>query len=277
MSRIPTNDNPQALTFQCDGKLEGPGVSEQVQHRPQRAGRRESAEGRTMNTRMAFIVSCFACFTLLGCAGEQRKFTGFLSDYSKLAPHPTIQGALVYWNPKIDPKKYKSVIVAPIDLHFRDRNEESRARPEDVAAFRRFVTDELTRAIGKHASIVTEPGANVLRLRLQVANLQFTQSIDEPPHPWPPRDYALGTADIETAAHDSVSGDLIVAYVSPRCGVERSRIFFLTSPPGRWDAAKTALRARIVTWTDHAARHFAPDPNVKQTAMENPAIESMGR
>jgi len=277
MSQITMNDNPQNFTIGFEGKSEGPCVSEQEQYRAQRAGRRESAESRTMTTRMACIVSCVACSTLLGCAGEQRRFTGFLSDYSMLAPHPTIQGALVYWNPRVDPKKYKSVIVEPIDVHFRDRIEESRAKPEDVAAFRSFVTDELTKAIGKHASIATEPGANVLRLRLQVANLQFTRSMDEPPHPWPPRDYALGTADIETAAHDSVSGDLIVAYVSPRRSVEQTRTFFLTSPPGRWDAAKTVLRDRIVTWTDHAARHFAPDPNGTQTAIKNSAIGNTRR
>jgi hypothetical protein len=138
------------------------------------------------------------------------------------------------------------------------RSEESRAKPEDVAAFRRFVTDELTKAIGKHATIATEPGANVLRCRLQVANLTFTRSTGAPPYPWLPPDLVLGSANIETDARDSISGELVVAYVSPRGSVEIYTPPLLAGPPDRWEAAKAGIRNRIVTWTDQAARYFVP-------------------
>jgi hypothetical protein len=222
----------------------------------QPVGQREQAGGKTMKNRMLCIALCGVCLALLGCASEQRRFTGFLGDYSMLKPHPTIQDALVYWNPDIDPKQYKAVLVEPVEVRFRGRSEENRARPEDVAAFRRFVTDELTTAISKHAAIATEPGPNVLRCRLQVADLQFTQMIDGPRLNWHP-DYALGSANIETDAHDSISGELVVAYVGPCGSVEiYAPPGLLARPPDHWEAAKTAIHNRIVTWTDYAARYF---------------------
>ena len=193
------------------------------------------------------LVSFGACFALFGCASEQRRFTGFLRDYSLLQPHPTIQGALVYRNPDIDPKEYKAVLVESVEVHFMDPIEENRAKREEVAAFRRFVNDEFTATIRRHAAIVTEPGPNVLRYRLQVSNLRLTQLISEPYPVWSTRDYALGTAYIETAAHDSVSGELVLAYVSPRGSVERVTTFMLTSAPDHWEAARTVVRNHIVT------------------------------
>jgi hypothetical protein len=200
-----------------------------------------------MNNRMIYLLSFGACFALFGCASEQPRVTGFLSDYSILKPHPTIQGALVYRNPDIDFQEYTAILVEPVELHFMDQNEKNRAKPEELAAFRRFVHGELTAAISKHSAIVTEPGPNVLRYRLQVSNLRLTQLISDPYPVWSTRDYALGTAYIETAAHDSVSGELVLAYVSPRGSVERVTTFMLAKAPDHWEAAKIVVRNHIVT------------------------------
>ncbi len=202
-----------------------------------------------MKNIMAFIVSCGACLALVGCASEQPRCTGFLSDYSVLKPHPTIQGALVYWNPDIDLTEYKAVLIESVEVRCMNENGDNCATPEDVAAFRRFVNDELTAAIGKHKGIVTEPGPQVLCVRLQV-NLRLTGPVDTPPPPWPQREYALATANIEAEAHNPISGELVAAYVSPRNGVEWYTTFFLTNPPDPWEAARAVARKRIATIGD---------------------------
>lgn len=141
------------------------------------------------------------------------------------------------------------MLIDPVEVRCINGNGDNRAAPEDIAAFRGFVNDEVTAAIGKHTAIVTEPGPHVLRCRLQV-NLRLTGSVDTPPPPWPPREYALGTANIEADAHDPISGELVAAYVSPRDGVEWYTTFFLTSPPDPWEAARTVARNRIATIGD---------------------------
>jgi len=270
MLRIMANDNPRIPTFRLEGRLKGPWVHELKQCLRSMVARPEVVGLNPMKSRLMQIVLCGVVFTCVGCASEQRRFTGFLSDYSILKPHPTIQGALVYWNPGIDPKQYKAVIVEPVEVDLMNRGEENAARPKDVAAFRRFVTDELTQAISRHAAIATEPGPHVLRCRLQVANLQLTQSTNEPLHSWPRREYVLGTANIETDARDSISGDLVVAYVGARGSVELKWVSWWDSPADSWEAAKTDIRNRIVTWTDDAARHFVPELNGYHTAAGSP-------
>lgn len=223
-----------------------------------------------MKNAMVSILWCVFFFGPLGCASQQRRFTGFLDDYSNLTPHPSIPNALVYWNPDIDRTQYEAVLVEPVEVDFLRRSEENGAKPEDVAAFRRFVTNELISAISKHAAIATEPGANVLRLRLQIANLQLTRPTGPPRYPWLPSDYALGSASIETEARDSISGELVVGYVSPPGGVEIYTPFPLTSAPDSWEPAKAIIRHRIVAWTDHAARYFVPELKQIQTAATSP-------
>lgn len=212
-----------------------------------------------MNTRVAYIALCGVCFALLGCASEQRRFTGFLHDYSMLKPDPDLPWALVYWNPDIDPKQYKAVIIEPVEVHFKKRGDQERANPEDVAAFCNFVTAQWKTVIRKYAPVVTKPGKNVLRCRLQVANLQFTRSVSKPQYGWLPQDYAVGSANIETEARDSISGELVVAYVGPQGSVEIYTPPLLAGPPGRWEPAKEVVRDRIGTWTDHAARYFVSE------------------
>ncbi len=198
-----------------------------------------------MRNRMALLAVCGVCLALIGCVSEERRFSGLLSDYSILKPDPTMQGALVYWNPDIDPKQYNAVLVEPVEIHFRNRNEGNCAKPEQVAAFRKFVTDEFTTAISKRTAITTESGPNVLRCRLQVANLQLTQLIDHYQRTVDLPDYMLGTANIEIVAHDSISGELVVAYVSPPGRAERYTAFLLAKPPDRWEAAEADVRVRV--------------------------------
>lgn len=222
-----------------------------------------------MKSKMACIALCVVGIPLFGCASEPRRFTGFLDDYSNLKPHETIPDALVFWNPDIAPAQYTAVLVEPVQVHFMNKSDARRVTPEELEAFRRFVTDELTRAISRHAAIATEPGANVLRVRLQIANLQFTRPAGAPRYPWLPPDHVMGSANIETDACDSVSGELVVAYVGPRGTAELYTPTILAGPPDSCEAAKAVIRTRIVDWTDHAARYFVPAPKANQSAVRS--------
>ncbi|MCB9865497.1 MAG: DUF3313 domain-containing protein [Phycisphaerales bacterium] len=203
---------------------------------------------------MASVVSCGVCLALLGCAGEQRRFTGFLRDYSVLRSDPAVRDALVYWNPHINPKRYNAVIVEPVDVHFMNQRDEDAVRAEDLASFRKALTDALIAAIGRHATIATEPGPNVLRCRLRVANLHFTRRAREPRYSWRPPDSALGSANIETSAHDSVSGELVVAYVSPPGSIAISSPPLVGGSPDRWKLAQKAVGNHVVTIGDSYGR-----------------------
>ena len=48
---------------------------------------------------------------LAGCGGTEAAKTGFLKDYSKLKPHPDIDGRFVYVNPNMKAGDYSKFIV----------------------------------------------------------------------------------------------------------------------------------------------------------------------
>lgn len=212
-----------------------------------------------MKSRMICVLASGTCFAMLGCAGEPGRFTGLLRDYSILKPHPTIDERHGYWNRRVDPEHLTDVLVESVEVHFKDYSEESRTNPEEVTEFRDLVNEELTAAIGKHLAITTEPGPNVTRSRLQVANLQRAQSKDETRPFWPPRDYVFGTADVVADAHDTLSSAFVMTYVSQKGGVERHVTSFLTRPPDCWEATKTAIRSYLVVWTDDAFQRVRPE------------------
>lgn len=113
-----------------------------------------------MKSRTVCVVSCGVCLALLGCASEEGRCAGFLRDHLILKPHPPVESGLIYWNRGIAPEHLRPVPVEVVEVHFVDRNEETLAKPDDVAAFRTFFTDELLTAIGYHAAIATEPEPN---------------------------------------------------------------------------------------------------------------------
>ncbi len=209
-----------------------------------------------MRNTILYVCLCGISLPLVGCAAEQRRFTGFLQEYAMLEPHPTIEDGLLYWNPNMDPTKYTAVLLEPVEVHFMRPRDERRADPQRIEAFRKWCTDELSTAIGRHLEITTEPGPNVLRCRFQVANLLFTRPVGPPPK-FPPyqQDYVEGAANIETEGLDSVSGELVVAYVGPRSHAELSES---NKHLDRWEAAKAGLHSRIVAWVDRAAPRFRP-------------------
>ena len=102
--------------------------------------------------RSTFLYTCLCgiSLALVGCAVEQRRFTGFLQEYAMLEPHPTIEDGLVYWNPDIDPTTYTAVLLEPVEVHFMRTRDERRADPQRIEAFRKWFMDELSNAIGRH-------------------------------------------------------------------------------------------------------------------------------
>ena len=208
-----------------------------------------------MQNWMLYIAVSGMSLALIGCASEQRRFTGFLSDYANLKPHATIQDALVYWNAEIDLSKYTAMLFDPVEIHFSRARDEGRAKPENLAVFRSFIAREMTKALSKHWAIATEPGPNVFRVRLQVANVLLSRPISHQDDRLSLKhlEYVLGTANIESDAHDSMTEELIVAYVGPRITPERYTLPLLHPAPDRWEAAKAAIRARIGVWVDQAA------------------------
>ncbi len=117
------------------------------------------------------------CATTNGKAKEDEgpKYTGFLSDYSKLEPDPDGSKAMHYLNPQADMKKYNKFLLERIVVWLKDDAEYKGIDPDAMKAMTDYFHEAIVRELGSDYTLVTEPGPDVLRVRIAVTDLVPTK------------------------------------------------------------------------------------------------------
>lgn len=166
--------------------------------------------------------------------GEHRA-QDFLTDYSGLPKVPDDNGAFVYRAPGSDLGKYNKVLVDRIKIWFKEDSEYKGIDPDELKVLTDYCYSAIEKAFGEAYPMVTEPGPDVLRLRIAVTDLvpnkpeaSVTSLIV--PYMWIGEAGAgaakghlgstpfTGEATIEFEALDSMSSKQLVAYIETRAG-----------------------------------------------------------
>ena len=90
---------------------------------------------------------------------------------------------------------------------------------------------------------------------IQAANLILTRPVGQPELPDYRQEYVVGSANIETEAFDSVSGELVLGFVGPGIRTELIETHKAIDP---WEAARAAVKSRMVFWFDQTYPRFRP-------------------
>jgi len=144
-----------------------------------------------------------------GCAGPETARTGFLKDYSKLTPHPDIDGRFRYINPKMNVGDYSKFIVDPVVLNLSKEGKEEEIDQEDLNEQVTFFHGKILEEIGKDYQIVNKPGKGVARVRVAITHIDKTNPALNI-HPGTKLSGAgLGGAGMEAELIDSVTGETI--------------------------------------------------------------------
>jgi hypothetical protein len=112
-----------------------------------------------------------------GCAstpttGDTKpKYAGFLSDYSKLQPVPNGDGAERYIDPKQDLKQYNKVMLDRITVWYKDDADYKGIDPTDLKALTDYFQNAIVKALEPTYPVVTQPGPDVLRVRVAITDL----------------------------------------------------------------------------------------------------------
>ena len=131
-----------------------------------------------------FVLCGLLVLTMLsGCAStngkakedEGPKYSGFLSDYSKLEPDPDGSKAMHYLNPQADMKKYNKFLLERIIVWIKDDAEYKGIDPDAMKAMTDYFHEAIVRELGSDYTLVTEPGPDVLRVRIAVTDLVPTK------------------------------------------------------------------------------------------------------
>ena len=172
------------------------------------------------------MVSVFVLWSACALNPPQATPTGYLADYSEFVPHPERLGALLYTKPGLDLRRYRRVIVDPVELALSPEAVGRRVNPEDLARLGRYLHDALVIALRNRYPVLEEPGAAVLRLRAAITDVVPTQpvlntaetllaarAVSTAHRVIRGTDLFVGQIAIETEVIDSETGDRLMALV----------------------------------------------------------------
>ena len=160
---------------------------------------------------------------------------GFLSDYSKLAPVEGDKDAYRYVDNAVDFSKYSKLLIDRIRVWYKDDTDYKGIDPDDLKALTDYFHQALVKAVGDDYAVVSEPGPDVLRVRIAVTDLVPNKTEASVvslvvPFAWVAdagtgvakgetgSTAFTGQATIEMEALDSVSSQQVGAYIDKEVG-----------------------------------------------------------
>ncbi len=96
---------------------------------------------------------------------------GFLSDYSKISKTKNPDGSFEYKDTTVDYGTYDKLFVDRIKIFFKDDSDYKGIDPDELKFLTDYFYQAIQKAVGDAYPMVTEPGPDVLRLRIAVTDL----------------------------------------------------------------------------------------------------------
>lgn len=160
-----------------------------------------------------FALTQFGC----GGAGEAAR-TGFLKDYSQLAPHPEVDGRFRYINPNIDASKYNKFIVDPVAINLSKKGRERNIDAKEMKKLAKYFRKRIAVELNKGYQIVRRPGPNVIRIRTSISDVDKTNPFLNIHPVTKLMGGGLGGAGAEMELVDSLTGQRIAAAIDNQKG-----------------------------------------------------------
>ena len=178
---------------------------------------------RNRKIAIAWLLVGLAPVLISGCATPAAQ-TGFLKDYSKLEPHPDIDGRHRYINPNMNAGDYSKFIVDPVVLSLSEKGKERGINQKDLNEQVTFFHQKLVEELEQGYQVVSSPGPGVARVRVAITDIDKTNPLLNI-HPGTKLTGAgLGGAGMEAELVDSVTSRTIAAAIDNQKG---SRLSFV--------------------------------------------------
>jgi hypothetical protein len=183
---------------------------------------------KTKKISMYLLMVLLLCVFATGCASKSSKayqHSGFLSDYSRLAPDEKDEQGEIYIDPAVDFKQYDKILLERIRVYFKADSEHKEIDPEKLKMLTDYFHEAIVRELGDAYPVVTEPGptelvpakpaVSVIVLVTPYATVADLASgaatdrgVGSPPY--------LGDTAVEIEVLDSMTNQQLGAYVERR-------------------------------------------------------------
>jgi hypothetical protein len=150
-----------------------------------------------------------------------QEYSGFLKDYSTLAPNPNLEGAIktyVSTDAQKNLRRYVAIVVDPVEVYLATDADDSKIPEKTRAAAANYFRAALTHAVADAFAPVDQPGPLTLRLRAAIIGVDAGKPVAAADRPTDPNDAVensanIGKVGVEFELVDSVTGELIAAAV----------------------------------------------------------------
>ena len=160
---------------------------------------------------------------------------GFLSSYSKLTPKEEGKDTYLYVDQSVDFTKYSKLLIDRIKVWYKEDSDYKGIDPDDLKMLTDYFHQAIVKSAGDDYTIVSEPGPDVLRVRIAVTDLVPNKTEASVVSLVVPFAFVAdagsgvakgdtgstaftGEATIEMEAMDSVSSQQIGAYIDREVG-----------------------------------------------------------
>ncbi len=190
---------------------------------------------------------------------------GFLTDYSRIKPLEEDDGTYRYRDASVDFSRYNKVLVDRIKIWIKEDSEYKGIDPDELKELTDYFYEAINKAVGDAYPLVTEPGPDVLRLRIAVTDVvpnKPSASVTTlvVPFLWlgeagtgvatgdAGSTMFTGQASVELEALDSISSQQLAAYIETRTGQKynwthgiKEGVSSYIKAYSKWDYTKQAM------------------------------------
>ena len=123
---------------------------------------------------MKFRAALFVLALVASSAGAQQN-SGFLTDYSKLAPAPDDPNALLWISKDFDFKPYHKILLEEVQVFVSPTSEYHGVLPDVLEGMTDRFTASAKKALHAGYQLVNKPGPGVLRIRLAITGVSLVK------------------------------------------------------------------------------------------------------
>jgi hypothetical protein len=159
---------------------------------------------------------------LLGaCAREPRPsyFLGDLSDLERL-PSGDLNIAARYRKPGADLSRYTKILLDPVEVLYDASSDLAKLHPDERELLKGYFHDAIVTAVQDAYPVVSQPGPDVLRVRVAITDIDFSQSFADIGEMGQLRSFSAiyGETAVEAEFRDSLTNERLAAAIDRRGG-----------------------------------------------------------
>jgi hypothetical protein len=122
---------------------------------------------------LLMVAGMLVCGLLVGCASAPKETpTGFLKNYPQFQPGPSDGVDQIYTKPGMDLSKYHRVMLDEAQFFLKKSAAEQGIQASELKELSDTFHRAVFEALGNVYPLVTEPGPDVLRIRLALTNIE---------------------------------------------------------------------------------------------------------